>query len=211
VVKVPVQPDTSPNARFKVLLTEDRPHAPEHWISQLPRLLEPQGIAAYVARSGAEAVELADQLKVHAAIIDLATPLEAPNRAGAFAPRPADREAAGLRLLELFMRLPNRPALVVVHRPAYTPEADRLMREALRLGAFSVLHKPVELEQILGVFRRLLDRQHSGAWPGAQPAQPSPQPQTQPRPGNAPPRIAGFRVNFRFTRRPSNPGGPPQS
>lgn len=206
MARVHVQDDAASNARFKVLLTEDRPHAPEHWISQLPRLLEPQGIAAYVARSGSEAVDMAAKLHVHAALIDLATPLEDPSRPGT---RAADREAAGLRLLELFLRLPNRPALVVIHRPTYTREADRLLREALRLGAFSVLHKPVELEQILGVFRRLIDRQHRGAWPGAANEIPNAKPSTPnnpPAPGT--PGVRSFRVNFRFTRRP---GKPPQA
>lgn len=151
----------SHGSRFNVLLTEDRPHAPEHWTAQLPRLLEPQGIAAYVARSGAEAMALVARLEIHAAIIDLATPLEqAPT-----AKPTLSSEAAGLRLLELFHRLPHRPAMVVIHRPAFNREADRLLREALRLGAFSVMHKPIELEQLLAVFRRLLDRHYRGHWP----------------------------------------------
>jgi DNA-binding response OmpR family regulator len=62
--------------------------------------------------------------------------------------------------------------MVVIHPPAYQREANHLLREALRLGAFSVLHKPVEIEQLLAVFRRLLDRRYSGQWP-------------QPKPGGA--------------------------
>ena len=58
---------TQPSSRLNVLITEDRPHPPEHWTSQLPRLLEPQGIVAYLARSGREAIDLAE--RVHATLI----------------------------------------------------------------------------------------------------------------------------------------------
>jgi CheY-like chemotaxis protein len=169
--------------RLNVLLTEDRPHAPEHWTEQLPRLLEPQGVAAYVARSAQEALVLAGRLRFHAAIIDMATPMgdggagassrssgpgSGPEAAGAGTGGPARMSAgpAGLWLLELFRRLPNRPPIVVVHGPAISDrELNRFLSDALRLGAFSVLHKPVQLEQLLSVFRRLLDSQYQGIWP----------------------------------------------
>lgn len=169
----------SRRARFNVLLTEDRPQAEEHWIGQLSRLLEPQGVLVYVARSGHEAIELAGEMTVHAAVIDLSTPRGPRN------PRPRKSEAdsietqlrrevsapqemmpAGVWLLELFRRMRNFPPTVVLRSPAYSrAEAERLLQEVLRLGAFSVLDKPVELEQLLGVFRRLVDRQYRGMWP----------------------------------------------
>jgi CheY-like chemotaxis protein len=170
VVKVRIHHVEEPPARFNVLLTQDRAHPDEHWTRQLPRLLQPQGINAYVARSGREAMTLVAQLQIHAAVIDLATPMDEVLNKGASAAAAA--EAAGLKLLELFHRLPNHPPMVVVHRPAYTREADRMLREALRLGAFSVLHKPVEVEQILAVFRRLLDRRYHGTWPKPFPGAP---------------------------------------
>jgi CheY-like chemotaxis protein len=179
MVEVRLHSDGSAPARFNVLLTQDRAYPDEHWTSVLPRLLQPQGIVAYIARSGREAMDLAGHLEIHAAVIDLARPLdEAAEKAAA--------QEAGLRLLELFHRLPNRPPMVVVHRPAYNREADRLLREALRLGAFSVLHKPVELEQVLAVFRRLLDRQYHGNWPVQDRNSPN-QPNPPRRPGPPPP------------------------
>ena len=42
---------------------------------------------------------------------------------------------------------------------------NRLLAEALRLEAFSVLDRPVELEQLLEVLRRLLARYYGGLWP----------------------------------------------
>ena len=74
---------------------------------------------------------------------------------------------AGLWLLELLRRMPNQPPVVLLRKPAYSrSQAERILRDALRLGVFSVMNKPVELEQLLAVFQRLVDRRYSGAWPG---------------------------------------------
>jgi CheY-like chemotaxis protein len=179
-----------PDARFNVLVTEDRPHDPGYWTHQLPRLLEPQGVAAYVVHTGHDAMSLADQLVIHAAVIDMATPLGEGEPVGdSPGASPAERslvaelhrlataaaEPAGLWLLELFRRLPNRPPVVVVHNNSDSQrQVDRLLCDALRLGAFSVLNKPVGLEQLLRVFQRLVDRQYRGAWPAPAPAPPRP-------------------------------------
>ncbi len=160
---VNVRPPTSIDpplrrSRLNVLLTEDRPQATEHWTVQLSRLLEPQGVASYLVRSGDEALELTQRVEIHAAVIDLNTPRSAGMN---FA------HAAGeLWLIELLRRLPNRPPIVLVRSPAFSrSDVDRLLAHALRLGAFSVLNKPLDLERILAVFQRLLDRRYQGSWP----------------------------------------------
>jgi DNA-binding NtrC family response regulator len=57
--------------------------------------------------------------------------------------------------------------VVILRPPAFSQrQAEHMLNEALRLGAFSVLEKPVDLEQLLAVFRRLIDRRYRGAWPG---------------------------------------------
>lgn len=151
-------------ARFNVLLTEDRLHlGEEHWTCQLPRLLQPQGVASYIAYNGQEAIEMADQLVFHAAVVDLGTPVREPNAL----------EAGGLWLLELMQRMPNRPPIVVINSPAYSQrQVQHLLRESLRLGAFSVLNKPIDLERLLAVFQKLLDRQYKGTWPLSPPKSP---------------------------------------
>ena len=161
-----------------MLITEDRPYPVEHWTAQLPRLLEPQGVTAYVARSGREAIDVAHRVQIHAAVIDWGTPIgqAAPCQTGSTGDPTPDRlfgiaggglgAAAGMWLLELFKRLPNHPAIVVVLGPAVSQrQFDRLMRDALRLGVFSVVNKPVDLEQMLTVFRRVIDRRYRGTWP----------------------------------------------
>lgn len=154
-----------PDARLTVLLTEDREHAIEHWTQQLPRLLEPQGVSALVARTCREAVELADERQIHAAVVDLLTPRDEHH---------ADAGPGGLWLLEMFRRRPAGPPVVVVSNRGYSPrEAQRFLNDALRLGAFSVIERPVQIDALLNVIRRVLDRRYAGNWPGtAEPRDP---------------------------------------
>ncbi len=154
-----------PAARFNVLLTEDRQHAPGHWTRQLPRLLEPQGVKAYIARTGREAVDMVNDLDIHAALIDLATPQEDHDPGAGSGSSPVG-EAQGLWVLEVLKRQPTRPPIVMVNSRAIARiQAQRFLNEALRLGAFSVVNRPSDLEDMLAVIRRLIDRQYEGTWP----------------------------------------------
>jgi CheY-like chemotaxis protein len=152
--------------RFNLLLTHERPHGGEHWTAQLPRLLGPQGVGSYVVSTGRDAIDVAERTPIHAAVIDLGTP-PGEGHDWAMGPGPASAGPGGLWLLKLLLRLPNRPPVVLLRKPAYSRrQAERLLREALSLGAFSVLQKPVQMEELLAVFQRLVDRKYSGAWPG---------------------------------------------
>ncbi|QDU34812.1 hypothetical protein KS4_28880 [Poriferisphaera corsica] len=153
----------SERGKFNVLLTEDREHAIEHWTHQLPRLLGPQGVEAVVAKNGREAIDISNELEVHAAVIDLATPQDAANRAYTSSGMPG-----GIWLLEVLSRLPKHPPIVIVNSRTYTPrQIHRFLHDALRLGAFSVINQPVQLEQLLGVIQRIMQRQYNGYWPGS--------------------------------------------
>jgi CheY-like chemotaxis protein len=163
-----------PEARFQVLLTQDRPRGEEAWFHQLTRLLEPQGVRAFVARSGREAIAMAAREAFHAAVIDLGTPPTVADDgtdptdplSRGFPAAPGSFGRTELWLLELLQRLPNRPPVVVLRQPAISrAQAERILGDALRLGAFSVLDKPVNLEQVLATFRRLVERQYRGQWP----------------------------------------------
>jgi hypothetical protein len=160
--------------RFNVLLTEERWHGPDHWSRQLPRLMEPLGVISYKVRCGEEAWDVAQQVPIHAAVVDLATPRVAPPRPGLVehedeveveSSPAANAVPGGLWLLELFRRLPNSPPVVIVRSRTVTPhEVNRLLREALHRGAFTVIEDP-RLEQLLTVFQRMLDRLYHGLWP----------------------------------------------
>lgn len=163
-------------ARLNVLLTEDRPREPEYWLEQLPRLLSNLGMAAYLARTAGEALTLAAQMPIHAALVDLETPLGDFGRAAATLAAGGRRlpgtatgmgqMPSGLWLLEFLRRLPASPPVVIVHQPATDRrDEDRLLREGLRLGAVSMVPKPAGIEQVLQAFRQVMDRQYRGAWP----------------------------------------------
>jgi len=157
---------SSPN-RFNVLLTEDRVDASGHWTSQLSRLLEPQGVRSYVVRSGDEAVSVVQREVIHAALVDLSTPRSVCGPGG---PRVAGQDPEGFWLLEMFRRHKRRVPIVVINsRIVGQRHAQRLLEQALRLGAFSVVNRPVQIESLLQVIRRLVEREYQGNWPGDEP------------------------------------------
>jgi len=115
-------------------------------------------VEAVLAETGREAYGLASAREIHAAVIDLATPRDPGSRGD---------EPGGLWALEMFRRLPAPPPVVIVDsRPTTPRQAHRFLNEALRRGAFSVVNRPVQLEAILAVIQRVVDRRYNGAWPG---------------------------------------------
>ena len=145
--------------RLNVLLTE----TDDHWSMQLPRLLEPQGVRALVAHNVDEALGILEKLPVHAVLVDVSLPIDpAPGSPGSQASAPT----GGLKLLRVIQRLePAPPAVVVRGRQWDTRLDDRLLAEALKLRAFTVLDQPVQLEQVLAVLQRLIQRHYGGQWP----------------------------------------------
>ncbi|MHC4994132.1 MAG: response regulator [Planctomycetota bacterium] len=141
--------------RLSVLLTE----AEEAWANQLPRLLEPQGVRTIRVDGVDEAVRVIESEPIHAVMVDVAMPKQR------YAPvNPT--ETGGLRLLKVIQRIdPSPPAVVIRGRRFDGRTDDRILSEALKLDAFSVLDQPVELEQLLAVFRRLIDKHYGGIWP----------------------------------------------
>lgn len=147
--------------RLRVLLA-DRSDGP--WARQLPRLLQPQGVTTIRVTTVGDAVAQIEAHPIHAAVIDLATPIETDRNDPTV--RSGHVVAGGLKLLRVIHRLdPTPPAVVVRGRYFDRKTDDRLLRDALKLDAFSVLDEPVELEQVLETLRRLLQRHYGGAWP----------------------------------------------
>lgn len=142
--------------RLNMLLT-DAGWEPESWADVLPRLLEPMGVVAFRAQSGAEATRLLRSMPVHIAVVDLSLPLEVGS--------PAGEAEGGRRLLELLARLDSPPPTVVVNPRRARREVERHLMSALQAGVFAVLERPVGLETALEVFRRVLHRHYSGGWP----------------------------------------------
>lgn len=151
-------------SRFRVLLTEDRARPDEHWTRQVPALLRPMGVEAHIASTGEQALDILQTGRVHAAVIDLNTPLP-PNVSGGLA-NTSGGGAGGLWLMQVIHRLPARPPVVVVNSRSYSQrQVQRLLNQALDLGAFSVINWPVQLDTLLATFQRLLERAYNNAWP----------------------------------------------
>ena len=147
------------STRLNVLLTEDRPRGDGHWSHHLPRLLEPFGVHTHLAHTGRQAIDLAERHPIHAAVIDLSTPIDTPGI-------PAADASDGMWLIELLRRLPNKPPFVVVTSPMVDQaQLSRVLSQALKAGAFSVLNRPASLNEVLIVFKRLVDTCYAGTWP----------------------------------------------
>ena len=149
--------DSSP--RLNLLLTyggwRDMPA-----VLQLPRLLEPMGIRAMQAESGDEAARIINREPVHIAVVDLEIPID--TRTGMTA-RP---RSGGAKLLQLLKRLETPPPTIVVKpRHGSAREHARSLSQSLREGAFAVLDRPLELESLLEVLRRVLQRHYRNGWP----------------------------------------------
>lgn len=153
----PPQPDQTPSdARFRVLLTEDRARPDEHWTRQLPPLLRPLGVQASIASDAKQALSILESTPIHAAVIDLNTP----------APQSGDSAGGGLWLMQVIQRLPTKPPVVVINSHSYSQkQSGRMLNQALDLGAFSVVNWPVQIDTLLSTFQRLIERAYNNHWP----------------------------------------------
>ena len=167
---VPAGGDPPAPVRLRLLVTEDRRHAEEHWTHQMPRLLGPLGVEAACVNSGSEALSAASRTRFDVAVIDLATPAGHGGVGSAARLSPPD---SGLWLLEVLRRMEHAPAMVVINAAAAPRQSERLLRASLRLGASAVIPRPVELNTLLESIRRILRRGHQDRWP-APPTPPAP-------------------------------------
>ncbi len=126
------------------------------WADQLPTLLEPFGVKAWRAKSGAGATDIIRQVPVHIALVDLSLPLGDDE---------SSPEEGGPRILQLLSRLDCPPPTVVVRRRKTSREGDRVLASALSAGVFAVVDRPVHLETVLETMRRVLTRYYAGGWP----------------------------------------------
>ena len=136
---------------------------PNPWVERLPKMLEPMGVRSLTAGSGVEAGRVIEQHTVHIAVVDLGLPLD-PAKG-----HPSGGPSGGARLLEILRRLSQPPPTVVVRHDPAAREMKREMTAALRAGAFAVVDRPREqreLEIMLEVLRRCMNRHYGDQWPG---------------------------------------------
>jgi len=134
------------------------------------------GIVSHRALSGREAGEVIRAYPIHIAVVDLGLPLESPQTPAPSSASPTGEapepefEEGGPRLLELLARLSEPPPVVAVKRSRSHRDGSREISAALRLGAFAVVDRPHDSHQLnllLEVLRRCLERHYRGRWPGA--------------------------------------------
>jgi len=133
-------------------------------VELLPNLLNPLGIRAMQADSGEEAAQLIQSNPVHIAVVDLEIPVQP--RSSTATDRRSLNSEGGLRILKLLRRLDPAPPTIVV-RPRQATERERVrgLSHSLRDGAFAVLDRPLHVEALLEVLRRVLKRHYENLWP----------------------------------------------
>ncbi|MDX2131463.1 MAG: response regulator [Planctomycetota bacterium] len=132
------------------------------WVERLPRLLEPMGVRSHQATTGAEATRIIQSTPIHVAVVDLALPLDTG------ADSDPELQEGGPRLLEILVRLASPPPVVVIKRRRTLRDEARDIAAALRMGAFAVVDRPREAQDLnvmLEVLRRCLERHYRGKWP----------------------------------------------
>lgn len=138
---------------------------PDSWADRMACLLEPMGIICHRARTARQAEQVIRSTTVHVAVVDLGLPLDF----GA----PSDE--AGPRLLELLRRLECPPPTVIVRSPRTTRDQARDMSAALRFDAFAVVdRRSADVELMLRVLHRAMDRYYQGRWPNCAASPPLP-------------------------------------
>ncbi len=149
--------------RLNLLLTYGgwREHA---FADQLPVLLDRFGIQCLRAKTGDEVSDVVRRAAVHIAVIDLSIPMHE-RRGMEGAPRTVQ---AGPRVLQLLRRLESPPPMIIVRPRQVDPaESNRILAEALRDGAFTVLDDPVPVETMLQALERCVRRYYRDHWPAA--------------------------------------------
>jgi len=125
------------------------------------------GVISHRAGTGKEASQVISSFPIHIAVVDLGLPLDIP--ACTSIEESSEFEEGGSRLLELLTRLDEPPPVVAVKRARTHRDDSREISAALRLGAFAIVDRPrdlTDLNLMLEVLRRCLERHYKGRWPG---------------------------------------------
>ncbi len=110
----------------------------ESWESALEQIVGPRFLRTYRVSSKGELLEVVEAGLADAAVLD-------------------DRENWGLEVLQVLRMIRRLDAALPV--VVVTQHAERRwLEDALRLAAFSVVSRPLELEELLRQIQRMMDR-----------------------------------------------------
>ena len=110
--------------RFTVLFAD--PDA--DWFGTAADMLAPHGVNAVQVRNGREALSRIEAGDIHVAVLDQTLP-----------------QLSGLQVVKLCREVKPAPPAILLAREL----TSNLMHEALLMKVFSVLRKPVDLDQLL--------------------------------------------------------------
>jgi len=111
------------------------------WPQALRTVFEPRGVNLLVAQNTADFVTIIEHRRIHITIIDIDSP--------------ADRITT-VRIIRT--DFPLMPCILLTEHPTKT-----VLDEALRLGAFSVIDKPVDMELLRKQLNRLFVKKYNSA------------------------------------------------
>ncbi|MBY0309217.1 MAG: hypothetical protein K2Q09_10785 [Phycisphaerales bacterium] len=167
----PANPPTDPTPGRLTLLLSTPPWRANPWAHSLPAVLAPHGVQAVHATSARQAERIIRTMQVHLAVVDLSTPMDDTACAAAYdADTASHLEEAGTRILELLSRLRQAPPTVVLKGPQRQRDEHRQVHHALRCNAFAVVDRTAaDLETMLAVMHRALNRFYKDRWPNTPP------------------------------------------
>jgi CheY-like chemotaxis protein len=166
----------------------------QRWYETLSQMLLPLGVQTFEATSGPQAVKLIEERPIHLAVVDTRLPdiggmnvlkliqkirdraqkpdfLSGPDPQKTqirFQMQVEEKDNAGnvQRRIEVKFdgqaeRMPVYPVVFLL-----TPQpTDKVMQEALKFNAFSVLAEPVDVNLMLEMMARAMKRFHQNHWP----------------------------------------------
>jgi CheY-like chemotaxis protein len=122
---------------YSILITDDDRGCRE----SLREIVEPEGFRTLLASSGEEALDIVRETQVHLALLDMHMP-----------------RLTGLETLQLVRQINEVLPVILVTADA----SERLMRQAFRAHAYSVIPKPVSKNVVLYTVVRALLRAYGG-------------------------------------------------
>lgn len=122
---------------YSILITDDDRGCRE----SLREIVEPEGFRTLLASSGEEALDIVREEPVHLALLDMHMP-----------------RLTGLETLQLVRQINTMLPVILVTADA----SERLMRQAFRAHAYSVIPKPVSKNVVLYTVVRALMRAYGG-------------------------------------------------
>ena len=109
------------------------------WPRALKEIFQPRGVNLLVADSAGEFVNVIEQKRVHAAIVDI------------------DSKAGGLATIRIIrMDYPLLPCIVLSSKTG-----ESTLIKALKLDVFSIINKPVDMNVLLDLLNRLFIKRYN--------------------------------------------------